>query len=67
MRIAENSGCQLDVELEPYRTLLSSDLSVAEFQGGGKVVMFILCLCCVDVTFIYIRFFINIMVFLYHV
>lgn len=33
MRIAEHSGCQLDIELEPYRTLLSSDLSVGDFQG----------------------------------
>jgi hypothetical protein len=36
MRIAEHTGCQLDIELEPYRTLLSSELSVAEFQGEEK-------------------------------
>ena len=37
---ASESGCQIDVELEPYRTLLTCDLSVAEFQGEQIVVDF---------------------------
>jgi hypothetical protein len=44
MRIAEHTGCQLEIELEPYRTVLSSELSVAEFQGEEKI-------CNVYVTF----------------
>ena len=33
-RTSNSLGCQMDVEVEPYRTLLGDEFSVSELQGG---------------------------------